>query len=310
MRHITDEEIQQHLTPPQVLDLMEHVFANSELGNMPPKTYVEFDGNDFRAMPAVFDGAAGIKWASIFPKNESNGYGPNISATIILNDIRNGYPIAIMDGMLITSYRTAAVTALATKYLSRTNSEVAAFIGCGFQTEFQIEAILNVRDIKKIKLFDLDKSRCERIVAKFDTPCCICDDVESCVRDSDILTTLTPSRKPFVMADWIEPGIHINAIGADAEGKQEFENNVVNICSNFVVDDKVQAFHSGESQHSQNKGPMVDLFHTVKSKTARGVNGAIGARLEAENKGISFFDSTGLAIEDVAVADYIYQHVT
>jgi|TARA_R110000824_G_scaffold53483_15_gene148138 alanine dehydrogenase len=318
MAHLTfvsEDVIKRHLSMPQVIDLMEYVFANPELGNMPPKTYVEFDGNDFRAMPAVFEDSAGIKWASIFPKNEPSGRGPNISATIILNDIKTGYPIAIMDGMLITSYRTAAVTGLATKYLSRTNSDTAAFIGCGFQTRFQIEAILNVRDIKHIKLFDLDEDKAIELCRYLMTApyagkilsCEICDSVKECVQGSDILTTLTPSREPFIMADWIEPGMHINAIGADAEGKQEFENDMVNICSTFVVDDKAQAFHSGESQHSQNKGSMFDLFHIVEHKTVRGVNGATKARLEAENNGISFFDSTGLAVEDVALASYIYR---
>jgi alanine dehydrogenase len=308
MRHITEEEIRQHLSMSEVIDLMEDVFMHPEKGDMPPKIYLEkgLDGNDFRAMPARFGNFAGIKWAALFPQNGKKGYGPSVSASIMLNSLESGRPLALMDGMLITSYRTAAVTGLATKYLSRTNSEIAAFIGCGFQTEFQIEAILNARAIQKIKLFDLNKSHCEKIAQKFDN-CCICDDLEGCVRGSDILTTLTPSREPFIMADWIDTGTHINAVGADAEGKQEFEDDIVNICSTFVVDDKVQAFHSGESQHSQNKGPMTDLFYIVENKHTRGVNGATGARLEAENNGISFFDSTGLAIEDVALAGKIYQ---
>jgi ornithine cyclodeaminase/alanine dehydrogenase-like protein (mu-crystallin family) len=108
------------------------------------------------------------------------------------------------------------------------------------------------------------------------------------------------------MSNWLEPGMHVNAIGADAVGKQEFENDVADVCSRFVVDDKAQAFHSGESQHSQNRGSMADLFHVVESKTSRGVNGATGARREAEHKGVSFFDSTGLAIEDVALAALVY----
>jgi alanine dehydrogenase len=314
--HVPDEAIESYLDMPKVIDLMEHVFSNPDLCDMPPKIYLEkgLDGNDFRAMPARFDEAVGIKWASIYPDNYANGYGDSVSATIMLNDIKNGRPIAMMDGMLITSYRTAAVTGLATKYLSRPSSSVAAFIGCGFQTEFQIEAVLSVRDIRHIKLFDLDPDRSYNLSQKLASApyanrvmrCTICDSLEECVRDSDILTTLTPSREPFVMADWIEPGIHINAIGADAKGKQEFEDNIVNICSTFVVDDKAQAFHSGESQHSQNKGPMFDLFYIVEHKTTRGVNGATKARLEAENNGISFFDSTGLAIEDIAVASEVY----
>jgi alanine dehydrogenase len=290
------------------------------MGNMVPKIYLEegLDGNDFRAMPARYGKYAGIKWAALFPQNVKKGNGPSVSANIIINSLENGRPLAMMDGMLITSYRTAAVTGLATKYLSRTDSSVASFIGCGFQTRFQVEAVLATRDIKHIKLFDLNEDHAAtlcRYLGESDFTsgvmgCEICETVEDCVRGSDILTTLTPSRKPFIMASWLEPGIHVNAIGADAQGKQEFENDIVNLCGRFVVDDKTQAFHSGESQHSKNKGPMVDLFHVVKSKRDRGVNGATAARLDAENKGISFFDSTGLAIEDVALAGVIYEHYT
>jgi len=308
--HIPEEAIESYLDMPQTIELMEHVFASPELGSMPPKIYLEMPPNDYRAMPARFDNAVGIKWASIYPDNYANGYGTSVSATIMLNDINNGRPLALMDGMLITSYRTAAVTGLATKYLSRPDSAVAAFVGCGFQTRFQIEAILNVRPIKTLRLFDLDPMRSQDLAEHYDKQCeCIVyDNLEDCVRGADILTTLTPSREPFIMGDWLEPGIHANGIGADAEGKQEFENDIVNSCSRFVVDDKVQAFHSGESQHSKNKGSMTDLFHVVQTKTDRGVNGATGARLEAENKGISFFDSTGLAIEDIALANQIYRN--
>ena len=306
--HVPEESIKSYLEMDNVIGLMEYVFENPDLGDMPSKIYLELGENDFRAMPARFESAVGIKWAALFPENRINGYGDSVSATIMLNDSNSGHPIAIMDGMLITSYRTAAVTGLATKYLSRTNSRIAAFIGCGFQTKFQIEAILNVRTINTLKLFDLDVSRCYDLIDQLDTKCeyIICEDLEECVRGSDIVTTLTPSREPFVMSNWLEPGMHLNAIGADAEGKQEFEDDVVDVCSSFVVDDKAQAFHSGESQHSKNKDPMVDLFDMVESKDSRGVNGATGAKREAEHKGISFFDSTGLAIEDIALAALVY----
>ena len=306
--HVPEESIKSYLEMDNVIGLMEYVFENPDLGDMPSKIYLELGENDFRAMPARFESAVGIKGAALFPENRINGYGDSVSATIMLNDSNSGHPIAIMDGVLITSYRTAAVTGLATKYLSRTNSRIAAFIGCGFQTKFQIEAILNVRTINTLKLFDLDVSRCYDLIDQLDTKCeyIVCEDLEECVRGSDIVTTLTPSREPFVMSNWLEPGMHLNAIGADAEGKQEFEDDVVDVCSSFVVDDKAQAFHSGESQHSKNKDPMVDLFDMVESKDSRGVNGATGAKREAEHKGISFFDSTGLAIEDIALAALVY----
>jgi len=314
MRYITEEEIIQNLSMPDVIGLMETVFEHPERGDMPPKIYLEkgLDGNDFRAMPARFGDFAGIKWAAIFPENGKNGHGPSVSATIILNSLESGHPLAIMDGMLITSYRTAAVTGLATKYLSKPSSHIASFIGCGFQTKFQLQAVTDVRNIGAVRLFDLDRDKSQSLKEELDKDShsysvSICDSVRECMWGSDIITTLTPSRNAFIMSGWLEPGMHINSVGADAVGKQEFENNIANFCSKFVVDDKVQAFHSGEAQHSENNSWMVDLFHIVQSKTSRGVNGAAGARLEAENKGITFFDSTGLAIEDIALAGQIYQ---
>jgi len=300
--HVPNESIESFLDMSKVIDLMEHVFANPDLGSMPPKIYLDMPPNDYRAMPARFDDTVGIKWAAIYPDNYANGYGASVSATIILNDIKNGRPIAMMDGMLITSYRTAAVTGLATKYLSRTNSEIASFIGCGFQTRFQIEAILNVRPITKLRLFDLDRHKSEALAEHFgnweryNLDCIVDDNLEECARGADILTTLTPSREPFIMADWLEPGIHVNGIGADAKGKQEFEDNIARVCSDFVVDDKPQAFHSGESQHSDNKAMMIDLFYVVKNGFLRRADG------------ITFFDSTGLAIEDIALAGLIYKN--
>ena len=299
---IPEKEIADNLYMPQVIELMEDVFKHPEKGDMVPKIYLEegLEGNDFRAMPARHGKYSGIKWAALFPQNGARGHGPSVSATIIVNSLENGRPLAVMDGMLITSYRTAAVTAVATKYLSNSNAETAAFIGCGFQTNFQIEAICNVRNIKTIKLFDLDKDKARELCSNINVDNCeVCDTIEDCVRGSDILTTLTPSRSPFVKAAWIEPGMHVNAIGADAEGKQEFEDNVANVCSLFVVDDKVQAFHSGESQHSENKESMLDLFHIVKNGLPLGFD---------HETGISFFDSTGLAIEDVALAGLIYEN--
>ena len=304
--HIPEDSIRENLHMPQVIDLMEDIFKHPEKGDMVPKIYLEkgLDGNDFRAMPARHGKYSGIKWAALFPQNGALGHGPSVSATIIINSLENGRPLAIMDGMLITSFRTAAVPALATKYLSNEDSATASFIGCGFQTRFQIEAILNTRDIKHIKLFDLDADKAVELAqflatapyAKNVMRCTVCEEVEECVSDSDIVTTLTPSRRPFVNLSWISSGTHINAIGADAEGKQEFHDNLADICDICVVDDKEQGFHSGESQHSYNKERFIDLFHAVQNPIKR------------FSHEVSLFDSTGLAIEDVALAGLIYEN--
>ena len=303
IQHISEKDIQSHLSMGHIIGVMEQVFKHPEKGQMPPKIYLELENdNDFRAMPAKFGDAVGIKWASIFPANEKNKFGPSVSATIMLNYMDTGYPIAMMDGMLITSYRTAAVTGVATKHLAKDDAKTAAFVGCGFQTAYQIEAILNVRNIRHIKLFDLDRTKCEHLAAIFGKTVIACETLEECVRGSDILTTLTPSRKPLIKLEWLEPGMHINAIGADAEGKQEFEDNLGDVCQICVVDDKAQAFHSGESQHTKNKEHFINLSTVV--------NPHFKQRVSMLDSDISFFDSTGLATEDIAVASYIYKNLT
>ena len=304
--HIPEQSIKDNLHMAEIIDLMENVFLHPEYGNMVPKIYLEegLDGNDFRAMPARYGNYAGIKWAALFPQNGKKGHGPSVSASIIINSLENGRPLAMMDGMLITSYRTAAVTGLATKYLSNEDSQTAAFIGCGFQTKFQIEAVLNTRDIKHVKLFDLDEDKAVELSKDLASEpyanrvmrCTVCESIEECVSDSDIVTTLTPSRRPFVNLSWIASGTHINAIGADAEGKQEFHDNLADICDICVVDDKEQGFHSGESQHSYNKERFIDLFDAVQNPIKR------------MSHEVSLFDSTGLAIEDVALAGLIYEN--
>ena len=107
----------------------------------------------------------------------------------------------------------------------------------------------------------------------------------------------TDQQKPFVELEWLDLGLHINAIGADAEGKQEFESNLGDKCHICVVDDKAQAFHSGESQHTENKERFINLDQVVRFG------------FERPDSSISLFDSTGLATEDVAVANYIYNQI-
>jgi alanine dehydrogenase len=306
-----------------IIDLMEDTFKlyYNNKASMPSKLYLFTGEGDFRAMPALVNDVSGIKWVSVYPNNNKHNL-PTVLATMMLNDAKTGKLLLTMDGVKITTYRTAAVTGLATRYLSRPDSKEAAFIGCGAQTLYQIQAICSERDIEKIHLYDLDHKASERLGSEIDASslpnasnsCCslyvnfrIHNSIQECVEQADIITTLTPSTKPIIKSEWIKRGAHINAVGADAKGKQEFNPDIFEDCKLIVVDDKEQAFHSGETQHSPpgTRDSMVELKDVI-SALSHFSRPEKCCRLKKEDT--TLFDSTGLAIEDVALTNYIYKN--
>ena len=182
---------------------------------------------------------------------------------------------------------------------SKKDAKVAAFIGCGNQTKYQVEAILAVRNIEKLHLFDLDSKRCEHIGNQFNIEYEIFENVESCVRDADIITTLTPSRTPFLKHAFLKDVVHINAVGADAKGKRELAPCVLDNVDAVIFDNWEQCSHSGEIQYvplKEKKQTWVSLGEMISGQVY----------IDADQ---TLFDATGLAIEDIVTARYIYEKV-
>ncbi|MFH1032136.1 MAG: ornithine cyclodeaminase family protein [Chloroflexota bacterium] len=296
------ETIKEFLKMPDVLKAVEDVFKAYAHGEatMPPKAYVAVEQGDFRAMPAAIPEAAGVKWVNVHPKNPSRNL-PTVMATLVLNDPETGYPLAVMAATELTDYRTGATAAIASKYLARRDSHTLGIIGAGRQAYTQVLAHAELFDIKQIKVFDISKASTERLVKSLpDYPM-----KESSLEEaaaSDIVCTQTPARAPFVKKEWIMKGTHINAIGADAEGKEELEPSLLkgNI---VVVDDLRQASMAGEINVPVSKGLFtVDEVYATLGEI---VTGRKKGRTSAD--AITIFDSTGLAIEDLAVAKLIYR---
>ena len=202
VRYLNNDEIKELLSVEETIVVMEDLFKDLSDCQMPPKVYLDIPNGDFRAMPAVVKNTAGIKWCGVHLNEGRTKRKVNIFAKVIINDVATGKLLLLMDAEALTAIRTAAVTGLATKYISGGSSEVASFIGCGNQTKYQIEAILNVRDIKLIKLYDLDITQAEKMAEHFDNTV-VCDSVKDCVEDADIITSLTPSRVPFLEYGWL-----------------------------------------------------------------------------------------------------------
>lgn len=285
----------------EVIKAVEQAFRDWTRGKatMPSKSYVRLDKGDFRAMPAALPGSAGVKWVNVHPDNPAQGL-PTVMAVLILNDPETGYPLAVMDATDITAYRTGATAALASKYMARRDSAALGIIGAGRQAYTQVEAHAQLFDLKAVKIYDINPANAERAAAglsQYKAAAATLEEAAAC----DIVCTLTPARAPIVKKEHIHPGTHINAIGADAVGKEELEPALLKGAV-VVVDDLKQASGSGEINIPIAKG----LYSAAEIYTTLGeiISGYKPGRPYA--KDITIFDSTGVAIEDIAVARLIY----
>ena len=276
--------------------------------NMPPKAYLTLAQGDFRAMYGeIFlpEGhVCGLKWVNVHPGNPLRGL-PTVMAKIVLNDPDTGFEWADMDGTLITNYRTGASGGVATEVLSRPDAARLGVIGAGEQARTQIAAILKVRRIQEIIICDCARARAQalrdEVATLYPVQVRLASDSRETTLASDILVTVTPSEEPLVMRDWVRPGTHINAIGADAAGKQELDPEILKV-ARIVVDDWAQASHSGEINVPLSRGEI----------TQEMIYGCLGEVVAGKKPGrqspeeITVFDSTGLIIQDLSLGFAVF----
>jgi alanine dehydrogenase len=291
-----------------VVDAVEAAFAAEARGNaqMPAKSYVDLPqyGGDFRSMPAYldtgeWDGAA-VKWVNVHTDNPADHDLPTVMGTIVYADPETGFPLAILDGTTITRLRTGAAAAVATKYLAREDASSLGLIGAGQQAYTQLEAIATVRDIEDVVVSDKDPAAVERFVDRFsdqfDVRGGTIDEAAAC----DVVSTITPVREPIVTA--VGERTHVNAMGADAAGKHEIADAVLED-ARIVIDDHEQCVHSGEINVPYSEGILTD--DDIAAELGAVVTGeAVGRSPET---GVTVFDSTGLAIQDVAASHVAYE---
>ncbi len=286
----------------EVIETVEQAFKEWGQGKaqMPAKAYLILDRGDFRAMPAALWGAVGMKWVSVYPQNSSLGL-PTVMATLIYNDLATGYPLAVMDATEITAYRTGATAAIASKYLARKDSHTLGIIGAGRQAYTQLLAHAELFNLRLIKVFDCSQTAVEKLIKSFpEYPLQECSLEETVA--SDIVCAVTLAREPLLKKEWVIPGAHINAIGADAEGKEELEPSILREAI-VVVDDLAQASAAGEINVPLKKGLFrIDGVYATLGEIIAGKKPG-----RKDKKAITVFDSTGVAIEDIATAKLVYE---
>jgi ornithine cyclodeaminase/alanine dehydrogenase-like protein (mu-crystallin family) len=302
MSHLDEDQVTDLLQDKEkdVIQYMENVFIDYVHGRakMIPKVYLTTDKGDFRAMPAQWEDMSGLKWISVYPENHTLEL-PTIYGTLLLNDTLTGHPIISMDCAKLTGYRTAAVSALAAKHLTEHRQvNTFTFIGCGYQSIIHMKMYKSIfPNLTRVKLYDKNFDTAlelkKQIVKDYNIECDVYDTVANACLNADVITTLTPSKQGFLGQSHIKRPVHINAIGADAEGKRELERSIWMKCG-LIVDDYEQASHSGEAQYVKDL-PYLTLGDIITGKS------------KSDQNRSTVFDSTGLSIEDIAIGRFIYE---
>ncbi len=257
---------------------------------------------------AVGLGVMGIKAITVFHDNREAGL-PSHQGVVILFDAKHGQPLMIFDATEITAIRTAAASAVATKLLSRENSKMLAIIGSGEQAKRHIEAMLLVREIKQINLWSRTEKNAvqlaNEIKGEYNIPIHIKKDAQKAVEHADIICTVTSSREPIVMGDWIAAGTHINAVGSSTAAARELDNAAI-LKSKLFTDCYESLFNeAGDFLIPKKEGTVTDAH--VKGEIGEILTGTKRGR---ENNGeITLFKSLGIAAEDIFSAWHIYQKI-
>jgi alanine dehydrogenase len=300
---LTQQDVRRVADMDMAIGACEHAFAAHGRGEtkMPPKVYLalEHHEGDFRAMPAYMEGAAGVKWVNSHPENPHRHNLPAVMGLYILSDPATALPLAIMDATLLTSLRTGAAAGVASKYLAKPSPATVGFIGCGVQARYLLDAHRAVYgDGFRVLAADVSRDAAERFADGAGGRAVSMEEAAA----ADVLCTTTPSRTPLVQRAWVRDGAHINAMGADAPGKQELDPRILRD-GRLFVDDVPQASESGEVNVPLHRGEI--SADDIAGSLGEVVAGRLTGRRSPDE--ITVFDSTGMALQDVAMARRIYE---
>jgi ornithine cyclodeaminase len=249
-------------------------------------------------MPTTDGEVYGFKYVNGHPKNTRSGR-QTVTAFGLLADMATGYPLMLSEMTLLTALRTAAMSALAAKYLAPKGARTMAIIGNGAQSEFQALAFKAILGIDKVRLFDIERSaseKCARNLSGTGIDCTICPSAEDAVVGAEIVTTVTADKQyaTILTDNMIGPGVHINAVGGDSPGKTELHADILRRSSIFV-EYPPQTRIEGEIQQLPADHPVTELWRVMV--------GDAEARRDARD--ITLFDSVGFAVEDFSALRYV-----
>ena len=291
VRVFSAEHVYAAVSPVRAVEAVRDAFiayAKAEW-SMPPKVYVPaYPAGDFRAMPALGAGHASLKWVTSFPGNPAQGL-PTVMGLVLLSDASNGSLLAALDAGAVTALRTGAAAVLAAETLGRADAESTAVVGAG------VNGLAAARTFiargREVALYDVDEERAR----------CAADELGASVAGreealaSDLLVTVTPGHEVLLPEGSLQAGQHVSLMGADGPGKAEIAVEEL-LRTRIFADDWEQASHNGELAHAVERGLTRDEVTQLGDVLA----GTAPGRQSKDD--ITIFDSTGLAIQDLAVA--------
>jgi alanine dehydrogenase len=308
---LSSRDIQTLLTLDECIDAVEHAFRVYGEGKAVPPAVLTMHAKDggFHVKAGLLELGRSYFAAKVngnFPENRSKFGLPTIQGVIVLCDAGNGTPLAVMDSRDITSLRTAAATAVAAKYLARQESRTITICGCGNQGRIQLRALSRVFRPEIVFAYDTQDERAVQFSQELASELRISvkpvSDLAAAVRQSDICVTCTTSREPLLGCDDVAPGTFIAAVGADNPQKQELHPSLM-ADSKIVCDILDQCAVMGDLHHALDAGVMTRA--NVHAELGEVVAGKKPGR--ESSKEITIFDSTGMALQDVAAAAVLYE---
>ena len=293
----TAADVERAVSPHEAYDAVREAFvayARREW-SMPPKVYVtNYPAGDFRAMPAIGGGHALLKWVTSFPGNPARGL-PTVTGLVLLSDADDGRLLAVLDAAAVTALRTAAAAVLAADTLCRPGASSYAVVGCGVNGA-ETARMLVAHGVTPL-LWDVDESR-RRAVAERLGAQVASSAVEAL--SAEVVVTVTPGYEVLYAPGSLRPGQHVSLMGADGPGKAEVAVEELRRAHLFC-DDWEQASHGGELAVAVESGAVARSDVTELGSV---LAGAADGRRDAGD--ITLFDSTGLALQDLAVAKAAY----
>jgi ornithine cyclodeaminase len=277
-----------------LIDKLKECFSHWTEFHKMPRMVTHFSDGVIELMPLWGRDYYTVKYINGHPLNPKENK-QTVIGTGFLADIATGYPVIISEMTILTALRTAATSALASEYLAKKDSKTFAIIGTGAQSEFQVLAHRALFPIETVTYFDLDAKAMDKFASNlkdYDFHLKPCQSVEEAVHDADIITTATAAKKQAHILEngWIKPGVMINAIGGDCQGKTELDPEILKR-GNIVVEFIDQAQYEGEVQNYDPRSIYAELWELIKrEKPGR-----------TSDQDIFIFDSVGFALEDYAV---------
>ncbi len=296
------EDVRRAVTPLEAYEAVRAAFAAHARGEwtMPPKVYVtSYPAGDFRAMPALGGGQALLKWVTSFPGNPARGL-PTVTGLVLLSDADDGRLLAVLDAAAVTALRTAAAAALAAETLGRPDASTWAVVGAGVNGA---EAARTLAALGRAPIvWDLDERRRREVAQELGLE--VAESAETALA-ADVVVTVTPGSQPLFRVGSLRAGQHVSLMGADGPGKAEVEPAELRRARLFC-DDWEQACSKGMGDIGQAYAAGLVTREDVR-ELGQVLTGRADGRRSARD--ITLFDSSGLAIQDLAIARLAYSKV-